>query len=117
MRKLLIALLALGTLALIGCGSSEPEGKIGEESTTTDAQTPESGTTSEPTTSNTAPTGDGSGIAIHGAGAGGMAPVTGTENLQGSGGGGGGVGQAAKSAAKNAASSGSSLDQMPPDGE
>lgn len=55
------------------------------------------------------------GVQVHGAGAGIVAPVTGTENLQG---GGGGVNQAAKDRAKQAAGrSGSSLDQLPSDGE
>lgn len=92
MRTLLIATIALASFALIGCGNAEPEGKI---------DTPESGATNDPATNQAPPTGtestvntgggSGSGVQIHGAGAGGMAPVTGTENL-----GGGGVQQAAK---------------------
>lgn len=56
-------------------------------------------------------TGGSSSVQIHTGGAGGIAPVTGTENL---GGGGGGVNQAAKNSARNAAdrAGGSSLDQL-----
>ena len=119
MNKYLAYMIALVSVAMWGCGPTEPEGKIDEAGTSTGAA--EGGTSTDegaPKSTANQPTGDSSGINIHGAGAGGIAPVTGAENIQGSGGG-GGVGQAAKSAAQNAAGSASSgsLDQMPADGE
>lgn len=102
MRNLLIATIVLASVALIGCGAAEPEGKV---------DTPETGTTNDPATNQAPPTGTestsnsgggDSGIQIHGAGAGGVAPVTGTESM---GGGGGGVQQAAKKKALETAGS------------
>lgn len=120
MKKLfLVALITSTTLFLIGCQPPEPEGKIDGSGTTQGAPKTTTGETGTPATTNAAPAGGDSGIQIHGAGAGGIAPVTGTENLQGSGGGGGGVGQAAKSAAQNAAAnaSGGTTEQMSTEGE
>ena len=73
----------------------------------------------DPVTQSTpAPTeggGNQGGVQVHGGGAGMAAPVTGTENLQG---GGGGVNQAAKDRARQAAGqTGSSLGQLPSDGD
>lgn len=88
-------------LMLSACQPPEPEGRIPEPGTESTETTPES----------SAEAGGGGGVSIHGGGAGELAPVTGTESLQG---GGGGVGSAAKDAAKGAASSvgSGSLDQM-----
>ncbi|MFM9872380.1 MAG: hypothetical protein ACKVQS_02810 [Fimbriimonadaceae bacterium] len=119
MKKLLIAMSLFASFALIGCQNPEPEGKVDGSGTTQGAPTGTTGETGTPSSTSNAPTGGDSGIQIQGAGAGGLAPVTGTDNLQGSGGGGGGVGQAAKSAAKNAAANagGGSTDQMNNEGE
>jgi len=101
MRNLLIATIVLASVALIGCGAAEPEGTI---------DPPATGAGTDPATNN-APTGTestsnsgggDSGIQIHGAGAGGVAPVTGTESM---GGGGGGGQQAAKKKALETAGS------------
>jgi hypothetical protein len=117
MRNILIALSLIAAFSLIGCQPPEPEGRVDGAGTTQGAPNATTGETGSPSTTSSAPNGGDSGIQIQGAGAGGIAPVTGTENLQGSGG--GGVGQAAKAAANKAAanSSGGSLDQMGTDGE
>lgn len=101
MRKIL-ALAILASLALAACGPAEPEGYVkGEEPAATE----------QPATTE----GSGGGIQIQGgaAGASGIAPVTGTENLQGSGGGGGVAAAAKEQAQRVSGSAGSSLDQMP----
>lgn len=93
MSRVLIALLCLGALA--GChkdpAPTEPAPSL-------DSSQPAPGTTSQ--------SGGSDGVQIHSPGAGGLAPVTGTESLGGSGG--GGVGQAAKDQARRAAASPSS---------
>lgn len=98
MKTLCASLLALFLLA--GCDPAP-------------AQTEEPAAEGTPTTTETsaAPAGGTTGsVQIHTTG-GGIAPVTGTESLQG---GGGGVNQAAKNSAHNAAAKagGSSLDQL-----
>lgn len=108
MRKLL-AITILATLALVACGPAEPEGYL-------EGDNPNAPTETAPAESTPTET-SGGGVQIQGgaAGAGGLAPVTGTENLQG---GGGGVGQAAKDQARRVSgSAGSSIDQMSTDGE
>lgn len=103
MRNLLIVSIALASFALIGCGPTEPEGKIDAPATGagTDPATNNAPATGTESTSNTGG-GAGGSVQIHGSGAGGVAPVTGTEGL---GGGGGGVQQAAKEKALGAAAS------------
>lgn len=82
--------LVLSGIALTGCGSKEPEGRLPEDA---------------PAQSQDQQSASGGGVEIHGAETGGIAPVTGTESL---GQGGGGVQQAAKDKAKEAAGQASS---------
>lgn len=96
----ILSILGLAAVALLALGCSQP---------TTPTQEP----AAQNTTPNNAPPESGGGVQIHGAGAGSVAPVTGTENLQG---GGGGVNQAAKDKARSVGG-GSSLDQLPSDGD
>ncbi|HVL38425.1 MAG TPA: hypothetical protein VM328_03440 [Fimbriimonadaceae bacterium] len=95
MKLSLTALMGVVLAATIGCRKSElpPEPPKVEET---------------PVVENP-PAASGGGIQIHGGGAGPMAPVTGTESLQGSGGSAGG--QVLKDRARGIGSSPSSLDQ------
>jgi hypothetical protein len=94
-----LALLAALCFALVGCGNPEPEGKLPGDATPDNTSSPEQ----VESASAPAPSGSGSvGIQGGASGAGGMAPVTGTENLQG---GGSGVGAAAKDQARDVAGS------------
>jgi hypothetical protein len=107
----------IAALLLTGCGAPEPEGKLPEDQTPTDGAPPRTGdgTSTDPNATTSTTPESGGGIQIHGGGAGGIAPVTGTESLQG---GGSGVGQAAKEKAKEVAGgSGSSAAQMNSEGE
>lgn len=106
--------LAAASLAvLVGCSSEEPaEDAAGDVANT--PNTAQANPGAPPAAQPQGNTGGGgnSGVQIHTGGAGGIAPVTGTESLQG--GGGGGVHQAAKDSARKAAdkAGGSSLDQL-----
>lgn len=99
MRLVALALLVVSSCLIIGCSKEgEPEATV------------------DPAASGAADPANGSEIGIMTSGAGGMAPVTGTENIQGSG---AVPGQAAKDSARNAAAAAgsSSIDQLNTDGE
>lgn len=83
------AVLALGLVS--GCGPAEPEGRMEERPVAGEEQAGAA-----------AATGGGGGVQVTPSAAGGLAPVTGTESLQG---GGSGVGQAAKDMARDVAGS------------
>ena len=97
----ILSIIGLAAVAFVVFGCSQP---------TTPAETKPA---AQNTTPNNAPPESGGGAQIHGAGAGSVAPVTGTENLQG---GGGGVNQSAKERAKSVGG-GSSLDQLQSEGD
>lgn len=114
MRPFLLSLCVLLSFAAVGCDptqhtgtteekSARPTGAIGDDLVKQPA----------PAQPQAPAAGGGSGdVQIHSMGAGAATPVTGTENLMGSGG--GGVASAAKDQAKKVGgTAGSSLDQLP----
>lgn len=99
MTRVLFVLTILSACLAIGCTPSPGADKAGESA-------------ANPTPAGNAPAGDSNGVQVMPSAAGGMAPVTGAQNIQGDGG--FGVGSAAKDMARNkAAGGGSSLDQLP----